>query len=181
MSISKKLSMATAGAIFVALGLAGTAQAATLVGSFSVGSGPFWGTNPTVYSAREAAALIFGGNPTDYSISTDPNTINYLAFYDGWADEQYLSNPQPQDFKVDVGNPGYDDPGGFGTAYSAYVGDHSTPGEFVNYVFTNDAQAVPFEFSPGLGILALGACGAMTQLKSKVKKLKSSGSAVPYK
>lgn len=37
--------------------------------------------------------------------------------------------------------------------------------------------AVPFEFSPGLGILALGACGAMAQLKSKVKKQKLSASA----
>lgn len=36
-------------------------------------------------------------------------------------------------------------------------------------------QAVPFEFSPGLGILALGACGAIAQLKSKVQKWKFSG------
>ncbi len=31
---------------------------------------------------------------------------------------------------------------------------------------------VPFEFSPGLGILALGAMGAIAQLKSQVQKLK---------
>lgn len=34
------------------------------------------------------------------------------------------------------------------------------------------ASAVPFEFSPGLGILALGACGAVAQLKSKLQKRK---------
>ena len=31
---------------------------------------------------------------------------------------------------------------------------------------------VPFEFSPGLGILALGAMGAIAQLKSQMQKLK---------
>lgn len=37
--------------------------------------------------------------------------------------------------------------------------------------------AVPFGFSPGLGILALGACGAVMQMKKKVQAWKVSGSA----
>ncbi len=37
---------------------------------------------------------------------------------------------------------------------------------------TAQATAVPFEFSPGLGILVLGAWGAMAQIKSKVKNRK---------
>lgn len=37
--------------------------------------------------------------------------------------------------------------------------------------------AVPFNFSPGLGILVLGAWGAMTGIKSTVRKQKCSGSA----
>jgi hypothetical protein len=36
---------------------------------------------------------------------------------------------------------------------------------------------IPFDFSPGLGLLMLGAWGAMAQLKSIVQKSKSSGSA----
>lgn len=39
------------------------------------------------------------------------------------------------------------------------------------------AVPVPFGFSPGLGILALGAWGGIAQLKSKMQKLKTSGSA----
>lgn len=35
------------------------------------------------------------------------------------------------------------------------------------------ATPVPFEFSPGLGILALGACGAISQLKSAMQKQKA--------
>jgi hypothetical protein len=37
---------------------------------------------------------------------------------------------------------------------------------------------IPFEFSPGLGILMLGAWGAIAQLKNKVQKRKSSGNAL---
>lgn len=37
---------------------------------------------------------------------------------------------------------------------------------------------IPFEFSPGLGILMLGSWGAIAQLKSKVQKWKLSGSAL---
>lgn len=38
---------------------------------------------------------------------------------------------------------------------------------------------VPFGFSPGMGILALGAWGAVVQLKSKIQQRKSSGSVFP--
>ena len=45
----------------------------TLIGSYRVSDGPSWGTNPPVYSGREAAVLLFGGtygnNPANYSIS----------------------------------------------------------------------------------------------------------------
>lgn len=37
----------------------------------------------------------------------------------------------------------------------------------------NSREAVPFEFSPGLGLLMLGACGAMAQIKRQVKNRKS--------
>ena len=40
---------------------------------------------------------------------------------------------------------------------------------------------VPFEFSPGLGILALGACSAMARLKNQVQKWKFSRSAFLHK
>lgn len=41
-------------------------------------------------------------------------------------------------------------------------------------------QAVPFEFSPRLGILVLGACGVIAHLRSKVRKIKFADSAVSH-
>lgn len=45
---------------------------------------------------------------------------------------------------------------------------------FDNITITNvnDATAVPFEFSPSMGILALGAWGAFSHLKGKLKNRK---------
>lgn len=53
----------------------------------------------------------------------------------------------------------------------------TNPQFFVNLVTAEPPTPVPFEFSPGLGILALGACGALAKLNSSVRKLKFSGSA----
>ena len=67
---------------------------------------------------------------------------------------------------------------------SAY--DNDGIGNYTNTIASSDSAAtgtitldptpVPFEFSPGLGILALGMCGAVAQLKNKVLKWKVSTS-----
>ena len=105
-----------------------TAQAVpTFVGSWHVGDGPVWTSNPDVLSARETAALLFGGSPVDYAISTvssHPSDINFMAFVDGWGNSTFLYTPVSQDYKLDTGAPGYNHPFG-GPAYSAYVLDHS--------------------------------------------------------
>lgn len=121
------------------LGVAGSTFAApTFVGQFAVGDGPSWTTNPLCYSGQDAAAALFGGDADDYLISTNRETVNDMAWYDGWAEPltQFA-----QDFKLQTGS-GYNDPGGVGTAWSAYVHDHSGPGEVINYVFRNDAPDV---------------------------------------
>ena len=108
------------------------------VGFFHVGDGPRWTDNPDTYTGQEAAALIFGGDPSDFAISTvsdNPDEIDFLAYLDGWGDTQYLSDPQPQDWDLDLGDPGYAEPGGMGSSYSAYVDDHSCPTSCINYVF----------------------------------------------
>jgi hypothetical protein len=51
------------------------------------------------------------------------------------------------------------------------IGNSGGQAEFDN-VSLDASTPVPFEFSPGLGILALGALGAVTQLKSQVQKWK---------
>ncbi|MEZ4817110.1 MAG: HYR domain-containing protein [Flavobacteriaceae bacterium] len=112
-------------------------MASTYVGSFLVGDGPSWTTNPPSYTAQEAAALIFGGSPSDYFISTNPNTVDpmtitHTAWTDSWGGPcQELA----EDFKIDVGAVGYNDPGGVGTATSAYINDHPSCWPLENFVW----------------------------------------------
>lgn len=117
-------------AMLIAVATPAAAQSYNFVGQWIVGDGPRWDTNPPTYTGQEAAALLFGGVPADYVISTagpDPNTINFLTFLDGWGDPQYLNNPQPQNFKVQSGS-GYDTP----PSYSAYVLDHTCNNRYSN-------------------------------------------------
>jgi hypothetical protein len=142
--------------------------------------------NPVSYSGQEVAALLWGGSASDYSISTidnNPLNINHLTFLDGWGDDQYLSTPQAETFKLQTGS-GYNDPGGTGTSYSAYVLDHtcsnryndSPPGsvpnnctgdgtQYVNYAFINPSD-LP---EPGtLGLLGLAFAGLAGIRRRKV-------------
>ena len=125
--MKKGFVIASALAATVAFAAPAQADTYTFAGSWYVGEGPIWNGNPTVYSALETAALLFGGNASDYAISTlgnDPNQINFMAHVDGWGDDQYLFSTVAQDYKLDTGAPGYNDPYG-GPSYSAYVLDHS--------------------------------------------------------
>ena len=124
------------------------------VGSYLVSDGPNWGTNPPVYTAQEAAALIFGGNAADYSISidantTDPNTITHTAWTDSWGDGFAA---YPENYSYDQGAPGYNDPGGYGSAISAYVNDH-VDNTKINYVWTSAAPLTLQLDSNGQAIL----------------------------
>lgn len=70
--------------------------------------------------------------------------------------------------------------------FDLFFADRNTTGSGITFSITNSAgtgadpnvtlsprsSKIPFEFSPGLGILVLGAWGAMAQLKSKVQKRK---------
>jgi hypothetical protein len=130
----------------------GTANAVsyTYVGSWDVGAGDYWRTDPTVYSGQEAAAFLFGGSPSDYAISTvsdQVSDINFRTWLDGFGDSTTYgpgSLGAPQDFKLDSGAPGYNAPFG-GPSYSAFVRDHfynyfsgAPKGTAVNYAFLID-------------------------------------------
>lgn len=127
--------------------MAGMANATPVyIGSYAVYDGPGWTTNPPVYSAREAAALVFGGLFSDYAISinssSDFSTITHTGWYDGWGEHQGMVFNE--DYKLDTGNSGYNTPGGSGTARSAYIRDglFSTD-TYRNYVWKVDAEPVP--------------------------------------
>jgi len=157
--------------VAVLVATAGHVQAAVLtyVGQFNVGDGPEWTTEPQVLSARETAALLFGGSFTDYAISTIPNTIdpltvNHMAWVDGYGDESYMfpNTPASEDFKIDVGPVGYT----FGD-FSAYVYDHdynpvlpylpgNVSGNNVNYVWRYETVAAVPEPS-SIAIFGIGA------------------------
>ena len=164
----------------LAIGLLGpvAAQAAgyTYIGSFSTdgqvitfannstSSMPAknWQYNPPVYSGIEAASLLFGnpGSNYIYAISTDYNTVNHLAWYDGWDDHD--GHQYSETYKLDVSGLGYSGCYAAGipcsqSAYSAYVAD-----AFVgtNYVF---AVAVPESETWAMLLAGLGLMGVIAR------------------
>jgi hypothetical protein len=139
-----KLNIRHLGAIIAFVGVIGltsvkpAAAAPVFVGSFAVYSGPDWHTNPTVFSGQDAAAFLFGGVADEYLISTnsslDPLSITQTAWYDTWG--KSAGTVYGQGFKFDLGNPGYNDPGGVGSAISAFVHDNLSDTEtYRNFVW----------------------------------------------
>jgi hypothetical protein len=101
-----------------------------LVGSYSIGMGANWTTNPPTETCQEACAIVFGGVPGQYSCSTNGGAVDHLAWVDGYADVTHCmgnGNPVSEGFKL---NSNYDC-GVFGCSYSAYVSDNC-PGS-INY------------------------------------------------
>lgn len=149
----------------------GSISGPVYVGSWDVNDGPSYGEHPPVYSAVEAAALLFGGDPEDYQISTisdDPSQINNLAFVDGYGDSQYLTNPAPEDFSVDGGIPGYDFGEGGQPDFSAYVEDHGAyvdDGVHINYAFLDSGDGGGL-VHVGTGTLILSGTNTYTGLTS---------------
>jgi hypothetical protein len=143
------------------------------VGSWEVGQSgaPSWTANPPngplAYTGQEAAALLFGGNASDYRISTISSLIadiNDSAWYSVWGGpgqifaDDYISKYLGQYYGPQSGGPG--------TA-SAYVMDWCFQGSNCdkNYAFRVDAQSVP---GP-LPILGIGAAfGFSRKLRKRI-------------
>ncbi|MGE0486221.1 MAG: PEP-CTERM sorting domain-containing protein [Gammaproteobacteria bacterium] len=144
------------------------------VGSWEVADGPTWsalGLPPfqPAYSALEAAALLFGGSPTDYVISTVSALvadINFSAWYDGYGIGMGIL---AQDFdNGDLYTP---------DVRSAYIHDNScfekynnpnaacTSDDFRNFAFRLDGVNVPEPTA--LALLSLGVFGAGYRLRKQ--------------
>jgi hypothetical protein len=152
----KTLLVGAAMSAAAALSLAGTANAAhpLFVGSWEVDQGPYWGTQPLAYTGQEAAALLFGGSPSNYSISTvdsNPADINHMAWYSviGYYGNQgnggsLLAENYSDKYAGQYYGPAccynYGDPN---AAASAYVWDNAQGSTFINYAFLNRAVPEP--------------------------------------
>ncbi|ARU16209.1 hypothetical protein A9D14_08360 [Croceicoccus marinus] len=115
--------------------ISSTVEELDYIGSWQVGDGPLWTTTPAVVTAQEAAAQLFGGVASDYSISSvssSPDEVDYMAWGSGYAGFN-TSAPVAQDYSADAGAPGYESSGDF----SAYVRDWSVTR--VNYAFATVA------------------------------------------
>lgn len=126
-------------AVACAMGVTSMTQAQVYVGSYQVDDGAFWADNPPVYTAQEAAAVVFGGVAGDYLISTnsslDPNTITNTGWYGliGIGGGEVFAH----DFSQDLDGGGYGADGwAAGDDISAYVEDNAVGPKYTNYVWT---------------------------------------------
>jgi hypothetical protein len=125
-----------------ALVLTGVSLQAGYVGSYEVDGGPGFAGNPATYTPQEAAAFIFGGVASDYSISTasdvvDPTTITHTGWESVWGvagGTEYAENAKTNTFY---------NCGATGCAASAYVTDHAQGAAFTNYVWHAGSVATP--------------------------------------
>jgi cysteine-rich repeat protein len=104
-------------------------KVAQLVGSYNVNSGPAWGGNPPTYTCKEACALLYGGQAGQYTCSVTNQAPTGQAYMSGYADGQYCTNPNSDNFKLNVNY----NCGVFGCSYSAYVNDNCYQGTSINY------------------------------------------------
>jgi hypothetical protein len=172
----RNMMMALAVVVSVLAGTASQALAITVKYSF-VGSwqpytvsAPLYddglGNGPLAYTAQEAAALLFGGLPSDYVISTAgiaPSTINHTAWYDvvGFGATELPDNYFNKYLGLYYGpvvDFDYLGAGDFpSSAASAFVRNNYVFG--VNYAFrANAVSAVPV---PAAGLLLVTAIGGL--------------------
>ena len=127
------------------------------VGSWELYSGPSYLSLPSLYTGQQAAAALFGGDASDYVISTvgsDAAQIDFQAWYD-----QYGRGVDAfaQDYMYDIGIPGQYETDGDA---SALVADHYYTGEgdspYVNYAFRVNGTGTDVPEPMSVGLLGAG-------------------------
>ncbi len=149
------------------------------VGSWDVydAAAPTWSSappnGPAAYTGQEAAALLFGGNAADYSISTIDNAIaniNNMAWYDviGTGGNVFAENYSNKYLGQYYGPTSGYDPGNLNNAASAYVRDNLDGENAINYAFIDDTPTVPEPAVLSLLLPGLVGIAAMRRRRGKV-------------
>jgi hypothetical protein len=155
-------------ALAISFAVGATAIAAPIfVGSWQVDNGPFWTPAPTVYSGLEAAALLFGGSPADYAISTISNNPA-LIDNQAWYSQIFVAGGarHSESAHSSGSNNLYDEAGDF----SAYVADNATGPTFTNFAFrlTESPAAVPEPAT--MTLLGTGILGMVYRKRRRSKR-----------
>jgi hypothetical protein len=125
------------------------------------------------YTGQEAAAYLFGGNPSDYSISTVDDTvanINNMAWYDviGYGGAMFAQDYFNKYLGLYYG-PGDSFDTTINSAASAFVRDSLSQGVERNYAYIDDGVPDPNNVPEpsvlslllvGLGLVGAGAAAA---------------------
>jgi hypothetical protein len=124
------------------------------VGSWDVynDAAPMWSSappnGPPAYTGQEAAALLFGGNAADYSISTIDSSVanvNNLAWYDviGTGGNVFAENYSNKYLGQYYGPTYSFIPGAPDNAASAFIRDNLSGENAINFAFINEVPTVP--------------------------------------
>lgn len=170
------LASALVGAISAGAATSAMATTYTFIGSWNPDDarGPVWsGTppnGPLAYTGQEAAAFLFGGNASDYVISTVNDQvadINFSAVYDviGYGGATFAQNYVSKYLGQYYGpTSGYT--GDITGAASALVRDNGVAG--TNFAFRADNGGVPEPASWALMISGFGLAGATLRRRRTV-------------
>ena len=131
---------------------ANSAQALpTYVGSWDVSDGPTWygspPDGPLAYTGQEAAALLYGGSPSDFRISTvdsNPLNINDQAYYDiiGYGPNIFADDYFNKYLGLYYGPTSNYPSGDINAPASTYIADNTIGFGLINYAF-RDVKEVP--------------------------------------